>query len=101
MGTDYRAGAGAQFFGVWREMAPPMFLAQSDPAAGLDPLDRPSRIWPLVNAFAHTRPRIFRPRPRLTPPQTRVPDPVRRPAIPVHLADVWTPKPPEPVRWRP
>lgn len=94
-------GYGLPFAGSWREMAPPMFLAQSDPAAGLDPLDRPHRTFLPANAYAHARPRIFRPRPRLVPPQPRVPEPSLCLPVRVRLADGWTPKPAEPVRWRP
>jgi hypothetical protein len=111
MGGGGRAGApvrggggydyGLPFAGAWREMAPPMFLAQSDPAAGLDPLNRPHRTFTPANAYAHTRPRIFRPRPRLLPPQPRVPEPSLCLPVRVRLADGWTPKPAEPVRWRP
>jgi hypothetical protein len=104
-GVPAGGGSGARggpvFVGSWREMAPPMFLAQSDPAADLDPLDRPRRVCPLANAFAHGRPRIFRPRPRLLPPPPRVPESSSRRPVALRLADVWSPKPPEPARWRP
>ncbi len=93
-------GPGVGFSAVWREMAPPMFLAQADPAIGLDPLDRPRRAWPLPAGFAHSRPRVFRPRPHLLPPPARVPAaPLRRP-VALRLADGWTPSPAEPARWR-
>lgn len=94
-------GYGLPFAGAWREMAPPMFLAQSDPAAGLDPLDRPHRTFAPANAYTHARPRIYRPHPRLLPPQPRVPESSSNPPVRVRLADGWTPKPAEPVRWRP
>jgi hypothetical protein len=93
-------GPGGGFSAVWREMAPPMFLAQADPAIGLDPLDRPRRAWPMPTGFAHSRPRVFRPRPHLLPPPARVPAaPLRRP-VALRLADGWTPSPAEPARWR-
>jgi hypothetical protein len=86
---------------VWREMAPPMFLAQADLAVDLNPLDRPCPTRPLPAAFAHARPRVFRPRPQLAPPQPRVPSAPPRATLALTLADSWTPTPVEPVRWRP
>lgn len=104
-GAPVRGGGrndyGLPFTGAWREMAPPMFLAQSDPAAALDPLDRPHRTFMPANAYAHTRPRIFRPRPRLLPPQPRVPEQSLCLPVRVQLVDGWNPKPAEPARWRP
>lgn len=99
----YHAGPvlSTPFAGVWREMAPPLFLAQADPAADLDPLDRPRRARPLPSRFVHGRSRIFRPRPHLPPPQTRVPAPPHPSAFSLRLSDAWTPSPAEPARWRP
>lgn len=89
------------FQAVWREMAPPPFLAQADPAADLGPLDRPRRARPLPTAFNHGRPRIFRPRPALLPPPPRVPAPAAIAPIALRLTDAWVPAPAEPARWRP
>ncbi len=86
---------------VWREMAPPMFLAQADLAVDLDPLDRPRSTRPLSAAFVHARPRVFRPRPQLAPPRPRVPAAPPRATLALSLADSWIPTPVEPVRWRP
>jgi hypothetical protein len=86
---------------VWREMAPPMFLAQADLAVDLDPLDRLRPIRLIPAAFVHARPRVFRPRPQLAPPRPRVPAAPPRATLALCLADTWTPTPVEPVRWRP
>jgi hypothetical protein len=86
---------------VWREMAPPMFLAQADPAVDLNPLDRPLRTRAAAISYVHSRPRVFRPQPHLLPPAPRVPVPPRHCPVALRLADGWTPRPPEPVRWRP
>ncbi|MCL4794319.1 MAG: hypothetical protein KJZ84_07145 [Bryobacteraceae bacterium] len=94
-------GPAGGYSAVWREMAPPMFLAQADPATDLGPLNRPQPACPMPAGFVHSRPRVFRPRTQLLPPPARVPAaPLRRP-VALRLADVWTPSPAEPARWRP